>query len=266
MDIFPGWENYVERIRENWERLIGPEDTVVIAGDLSWGMSLEQALVDFRFLEALPGNKLIVKGNHDYWFSTLSKMNRFFEQNGLNSLKIIHNNYFRFLEALPGNKLIVKGNHDYWFSTLSKMNRFFEQNGLNSLKIIHNNCAETGEIAVCGSRGWMLDSAEEHNHKVYLREVGRLEASLKEGAKTDREPVAFLHYPPVYQNNCCEEMLEVMRRYGVKRCFYGHIHGSGAQYAFQGEYGGIQFRLVSADYLKFTPIQVISAKNDDCVY
>ncbi len=219
MDIFPGWENYVERIRENWERLIGPEDTVVIAGDLSWGMSLEQALVDFRFLE-----------------------------------------------ALPGNKLIVKGNHDYWFSTLSKMNRFFEQNGLNSLKIIHNNCAETGEIAVCGSRGWMLDSAEEHNHKVYLREVGRLEASLKEGAKTDREPVAFLHYPPVYQNNCCEEMLEVMRRYGVKRCFYGHIHGSGAQYAFQGEYGGIQFRLVSADYLKFTPIQVISAKNDDCVY
>ena len=219
MDIFPGWENYVERIRDNWERLIGPEDTVVIAGDLSWGMSLEQALVDFRFLE-----------------------------------------------ALPGNKLIVKGNHDYWFSTLSKMNRFFEQNGLNSLKIIHNNCAETGEIAVCGSRGWMLDSAEEHNHKVYLREVGRLEASLKEGAKTDREPVAFLHYPPVYQNNCCEEMLEVMRRYGVKRCFYGHIHGSGAQYAFQGEYGGIQFRLVSADYLKFTPIQVISAKNDDCVY
>ncbi len=219
MDIFPGWENYVERIRENWERLIGPEDTVVIAGDLSWGMSLEQALVDFRFLE-----------------------------------------------TLPGNKLIVKGNHDYWFSTLSKMNRFFEQNGLNSLKIIHNNCAETGEIAVCGSRGWMLDSAEEHNHKVYLREVGRLEASLKEGAKTDREPVAFLHYPPVYQNNCCEEMLEVMRRYGVKRCFYGHIHGSGAQYAFQGEYGGIQFRLVSADYLKFTPIQVISAKNDDCVY
>ncbi len=214
MDIFPGWENYVERIRENWEKLIGPDDTVVLAGDLSWGMSLEQALVDFRFLE-----------------------------------------------TLPGNKLIVKGNHDYWFSTLSKMNRFFEQNGLNSLKIIHNNCAEVGEIAVCGSRGWMLDSAEEHNHKVYLREAGRLEASLKEGAKTGKEPVAFLHYPPVYQNNCCEEMLEAMRRYGVKRCFYGHIHGSSAQYAFQGEYGGIHFRLVSADYLKFTPVLVPQAEN-----
>lgn len=214
MDIFSGWENYVERIQENWERLIDPEDTVVLAGDISWGMSMEQALVDFRFLD-----------------------------------------------ALPGHKLIIKGNHDYWFSTASKMSRFFEQNGLNSLKIIHNNCAETGEIAVCGSRGWMLDSEEEHNHKVYLREVGRLETSLKEGAKTGKEPVAFLHYPPVYQNNCCEEMLEVMRRYGVKRCFYGHIHGSGAQYAFQGEYGGIHFRLVSADYLKFTPILVPSGEN-----
>ena len=206
MDIFPGWENYVERIQENWKKLIGEEDTVVLAGDISWGMSMEQALLDFRLID-----------------------------------------------SLPGTKLIIKGNHDYWFFTASKMNRFFEENRLSSLKIIHNNCAEVGTIAVCGSRGWMLDSGEEHNHKVYLREVGRLEASLKEGAKTGKEPVAFLHYPPVYQNNCCEEMLEVLRRYGVRRCFYGHIHGSGAQYAFQGEYGGIHFRLVSADYLKFVP-------------
>lgn len=209
MDVFPGWENYVERIRENWNRLISEEDTVVLAGDISWGMSMEQALLDFRFLQ-----------------------------------------------ALPGSKLIIKGNHDYWFSTASKMSRFFEENGLKSLKIIHNNCAEAGDIAVCGSRGWMLDSAEEQNHKVYLREVGRLEASLKEGAKTGKEPVVFLHYPPIYQNNCCAEMLEVMHKYGVRRCYYGHIHGSGAQYAFEGECDGITFRLVSADYLKFVPVLV----------
>lgn len=209
MDVFPGWENYVERIRENWNRLISEEDTVVLAGDISWGMSMEQALLDFRFLE-----------------------------------------------ALPGNKLMIKGNHDYWFSTASKMSRFFEENGLKSLKIIHNNCAEAGDIAVCGSRGWMLDSAEEQNHKVYLREVGRLEASLKEGVKNGKEPVAFLHYPPIYQNNRCAEMLEVMHKYDVRRCYYGHIHGSGAQYAFQGEYEGITFRLVSADYLKFVPVLV----------
>lgn len=209
MDVFPGWENYVERIRDNWNGLISEEDTVVLAGDISWGMSMEQALLDFRFIE-----------------------------------------------SLPGSKLIIKGNHDYWFSTVSKMSRFLEDHGLKSIKILHNNCAEAGKIAVCGSRGWILDSAEEHNHKVYLREVGRLEASLREGAKTGKEPVTFFHYPPVYQNNCCTEMLEVMHRYGVKRCFYGHIHGSGAQYAFQGEYDGITFRLVSADYLKFTPVLV----------
>ncbi len=92
MDVFPGWENYVSRIKAGWEALVTTQDTVVIAGDISWGMSLEDSLTDFRFIEALPGNKIILKGNHDYFWSTLAKMNAFFSDNGINSIRVLHNN------------------------------------------------------------------------------------------------------------------------------------------------------------------------------
>ena len=96
MDVFGGWDRYVERLEKNWRALITPEDTVVIAGDISWAMKLENTREDFRFLESLPGEKILLKGNHDYWWSTRTKMERFLEEEGLHSLKILFNNsYFR---------------------------------------------------------------------------------------------------------------------------------------------------------------------------
>ena len=74
MDVFPGWKNYVDRLEANWRRLVSDGDTVVIAGDISWAMKLEDAAADFTFLHALPGEKLILKGNHDYWWSTRKKL------------------------------------------------------------------------------------------------------------------------------------------------------------------------------------------------
>ena len=74
MDIFPGWNGYVERLEKNWRAVVSPEDTVVIAGDVSWAMRLEDAERDFAFLHALPGKKLLLKGNHDYWWSTRKKI------------------------------------------------------------------------------------------------------------------------------------------------------------------------------------------------
>ena len=94
MDIFPGWENHVARLEGHWRRLIGPEDTVVLAGDISWAMRLEDALEDFAFIHSLPGQKLILKGNHDYWWTTANKMNTFFASNGLDSLHLLHNNSY----------------------------------------------------------------------------------------------------------------------------------------------------------------------------
>lgn len=91
MDIFRGWTDHTERLASHWRRLVTPADTVVIAGDISWGMSLNEALADFRFLHQLPGQKLIFKGNHDYWWCTRRKMDAFFEENGLDTLTIVHN-------------------------------------------------------------------------------------------------------------------------------------------------------------------------------
>lgn len=92
MDVFPGWENYISRIKAGWELLVKPQDTVVVPGDISWAMDLNGALADFRFLDALPGKKVILKGNHDYFWTTLSKMNTFLSSNGIESISILHNN------------------------------------------------------------------------------------------------------------------------------------------------------------------------------
>ncbi len=105
MDIFNGWENYQSLLEENWRRLIAPEDTVVLAGDISWGMTLEEAKADFAFLQELPGKKIILKGNHDYWWNSMKKMTGFFEENGFDSLHILHNNCYAYGEyAICGTR------------------------------------------------------------------------------------------------------------------------------------------------------------------
>lgn len=209
MDVFPGWEDYVERIAQNWRAVVGPKDTVVLPGDFSWGMSLEEALPDFAYLEALPGHKILLKGNHDYWWTTRRKMELFFDAHGLNSLQILNN-----------NSVLVEG------------------------------------IAVCGSRGWLFETGEPFDDKIIHREALRLEASIQDALQTGGEPVAFLHYPPIYGNSTSPQILEVLQKYGVRHCYYGHIHASGCRWAIEGKLHGIRFHLVSSDYRKFRPVLV----------
>lgn len=207
MDDFPGWSDYTKRLEENWNRLVAPQDTVVIAGDISWAQNFDELLADFQYLQ-----------------------------------------------RLNGRKIILKGNHDYWWSTKTKMDRFIAENALDTLQVLSNNSYTVDGIAVCGSRGWMLESETVHDEKVLAREAGRLEMSLS--AAGEGEKIAFLHYPPVTSKDVCAPILDVLYRHGVRRCYYGHLHGSAAHYAFEGEYGGIQYRLISADRLGFTPLLV----------
>jgi hypothetical protein len=209
MDVFgPGWANYVERIREGFSGLT-EDDTTVLCGDLSWGMSLEESLEDLKFIN-----------------------------------------------SLPGRKILLKGNHDYWWNTARKMENFFKENGLDSLEILHNNCQYYGDIALCGTRGWFyeLDSEGTHNGKMMAREVGRLEASLQ--AAGEAEKLCFLHYPPLYTGYRCPEILALLQKYGVKRCFYGHLHGASHKRRIEGDCGGTDFALVAADYLGFIPLKI----------
>lgn len=209
MDIFPGWENYIQRIEAGWNRTVAPEDTVVVAGDISWAMELSACGADFAFLHQLPGTKILLKGNHDYWFSTKTKVEQYLAEMG-----------------------------------------FF------SIKILFNNAYEYEDLALCGTRGWINEQGEQVDKKVLNREAGRLRLSLEAGRKTGREPVAFLHYPPLYAGSECPEILSVLQEYGVRECYYGHIHGRAASGAFQGERYGIRFRMVSGDQVDFTPVRV----------
>lgn len=158
---------------------------------------------------------------------------------------------------IPGRKLIVKGNHDYWWNTVAKFERFCAENALKDFHILNNNCYEYGDFALCGTRGWFFEEERsgEHDEKVFKRELLRLEASLK--AAGEREKLVFLHYPPRYKGYVCEEILFLLQRYGVRQCFYGHLHGPSHALAQEGLWDGVSYRLVSADKLNFRPYRVL---------
>lgn len=208
MDIFPGWQGYMEKLEHHWNTLVRSEDTVVLAGDTSWAMKLEDTVADFSFLQRLPGQKLLLKGNHDYWWTTVKKMERFLQEKDFDSLHILHN-----------NSILAEG------------------------------------LAVCGTRSWMFDVGEPHDEKVMNRELGRLRASLQ-AAPEGAERVAFLHYPPVYPNANAQQVIDLLKEYDVKRCYYGHLHGNAIRFAVQGMVDGIEYRLISADALAFCPYKI----------
>ena len=149
----------------------------------------------------------------------------------------------------------MKGNHDYWWTTRRKMELFFAEEGLTTLEILHNNSVEAGGLWLCGSRGWLFEGSQKYDPLIVAREEGRIRRSL-EAAPPEGEKLLFLHYPPVYGVQELPEFFGAMADYGVRQCFYAHIHGSGAAAACQKEHRGVSLRLVSADFLKFTPLLI----------
>lgn len=210
MDVFPGWEGYVEKLEKNWRETVRDEDTVVIAGDVSWGLKIEETIEDFRFIN-----------------------------------------------SLPGKKILIKGNHDCWWSTMTKFNKFLEENHFDSIRAVFNNAYEVEDIAVCGSRGWLYNSETPEDKKVVAREAGRVEMSIQAALKTGKKPYVFLHYPPIYDEAVCVEIVTVLKRYKIEECWFGHIHGTiAARKAMLKSYGGFNLHLISADYVGFRPVLV----------
>ena len=211
MDVFGGaWIGYMDKLRDGLS-VIGPEDTTVLLGDLSWALDLQSSSADFSWINEIPGRKIIIKGNHDYWWSTAAKFYKFCRENEFT---------------------------DQW--------------------ILNNNHYEYGNYAICGTRGWFYEEERsgEHDEKVFKRELMRLEASLKSAG--DLQKIVFLHYPPKYKGYECKEIIDLMKQYGVRRCFYGHLHGASHGLALEGQWDGIEYHLVSADKLGFRPFLVNS--------
>lgn len=209
MDIFPGWDGYVEKIKKRWTSVVSNDDTVVIIGDISWAMKIEESFSDMNFINSLPGKKILIKGNHDLWWSTKKKVQEYFDNNNLSTLKVLFN------DAIP-----------------------------------------VDDVCVCGTRGWFYDE-QDSTKKILNREVGRLETSIRQALKTNLKPIVFLHYPPVYYGQECVEILDVLKYFSIKKCYYGHVHGPNAsKKVITGPYCGINFEFVSCDYTNFSPVLV----------
>lgn len=216
MNIFgDNWNGHADKIRKNWMEKVNKEDFVVLPGDFSWAMYLKDTYKDFEYLEKLPGNKILLKGNHDYWWSGLSKMNEYLKENNFNNINFLYNNSY-----LVENTIIA------------------------------------------GTRGWNLTDSED-NEKMLNRECIRLKLSLEDGINKfgrNKEIIVFMHYPPISKagisNGYTKKYISIMKEYGVKKCYYGHLHGTSHSEAIEGNVDGIEFYLVSSDYLDFDLVKV----------
>ena len=217
MDIFGNnWADHPEKIKENWLAKVKDEDTVILPGDFSWATYLDEAYKDFEYLNSLPGRKILLRGNHDYWWETLSKMNKYLKENNFENIEFIYNT-----SCLVENKIIV------------------------------------------GTRGWTtVNYNQEENQKMLKRENARLKLSIEDGLKKygeDKEIIAFIHYPPFFKETVSREIdfIKTLKNYPqIKRCYYAHLHSSAHREAIEGNIDGIEYKLVSSDYLNFDLLKI----------
>lgn len=219
MDIFgEKWQGYTEKIKKDWLKKVKQTDTVILAGDFSWATYLEDTYEDFSYINNLPGKKILLKGNHDYWWTTITAMKKYLQEKQIENVDFLFNNSFEI-----DNKIIV------------------------------------------GTRGWsLLDS--ENSEKMIKREVARLELSIKSAIEKygiEKEIICIMHYPPI-SNSCMKneytynsEFLNLMKQYNIKKCYYGHLHGTSHKDAVEGNIEGIIFKLISSDYLEFKLEKII---------
>lgn len=210
MGIFgENWERHDEKIARDWKEKVNNTDLVVLPGDFSWAMQLEDTKQDFEYLNNLPGKKLLLKGNHDYWWTTLTKMRKFLKDNNFENIDFIQNNYYLYEDKI-----------------------------------------------LTGIRGWEIGGNEESN-RILRREKLRLQMELESIAKEygdNKEIIAFMHYPPYEKIQTKEKnpYAEILGNYNVTKCYYGHLHGEQAYGDIKDyELYGIEYKLISADYLGF---------------
>lgn len=209
MDIFgAGWDRHFARIAANWREAVRDEDMVLLPGDLSWAMKPEEAVFDLDFIGQLPGTKVLVKGNHDYWWQAIGKVRR----------------------LLPPGVFALQNDH-----------------------------FAAGDLAVCGTRGWLCPG-ETDDLKVYYRELQRLELSLQSAVRAGfKNIMVMLHYPPAAAGEPDAGFMDLLLRFGVRECVYGHLHNAGSGLLLTGAQG-IRFRLAACDYIDFSPLLICDCK------
>ena len=220
MEVFGNsWADYVKRIEKYWRAVVDEDDTVIVPGDISWAMTMEEGLSDFKFIDSLPGRKILGKGNHDFWWSTMTKIKNFFEENEIKTIDILYNN------AYAVDEFVVAGTRGWFYDQ-------YKQNVIN----------ETDFEKVVARETIRLDMS--------LAEAKK----LNDGTL---ETIVFMHFPPVWNGFECRPIIDKLHEYNVKRCYFGHIHGNYFVPKVTN-FEGIDFVLTSADYLKFAPMPIFA--------
>lgn len=237
MGIFgEAWENHAMKIAQAWRERVDENDYVLLPGDISWAMTLEEVAPDLRYLHELPGTKILGKGNHDYWWDTLSKNERLCEEEGFDSIKYLYNNALR-IDLSPGTTVLI-----------------------------------------VGTRAWdhPSDWKNEHDEKIYRRELGRFELSVdaakplaKAASSEGREIIrlAMLHYPVLLstpqstQKPSPTPFHQTLVKHSIAICLYGHLHGKAGHYRqVEGEIDGVRYMNVAADAIRFTPQLILDGE------
>ena len=213
------WLGYTDKLRKNLEAVVSPEDTVVIRGDISWAMKLEEAASDFRFIDSLPGTKLIGKGNHDFWWNTASKMNGFFEENHIHTIKILNNNAYLVEDR------VLCGTRG-WF------------------------LEEKQQVTVGSVDYEKIVNRESIRLKLSLDSAVQIQKERYEATGVTPPVSVFLHFPPVWMDFICRPFVDILHEYGDPDCYFGHIHGM-YNVPKEFDFEGITMRLVSSDALDF---------------
>ncbi|SDY41586.1 hypothetical protein SAMN02910264_02211 [Ruminococcaceae bacterium YAD3003] len=219
MDVFGSrWEGYIPKIKDNWMNTVTATDTVLIPGDISWATYIDKAEEDFRFISDLPGTKLLSRGNHDFWWTTMKKMEDYFAQKGFDNLQFIRTNVAQVEDCL------ISGTRGWMIESKASIE------GSDNRKIYER---EKLRIGMCIDK--LNEADPEHSKKHIL----------------------MIHYPPLTSNQEFTEFAEIISDGGVDICVYGHLHGKAHKKAFEGEFGRTQFICASADYVGFKPVKII---------
>lgn len=229
MDIFGiQWKDHPERIRAHWLEQITPNDLVLLPGDISWAMRPEDAKADLDWIHSLPGTKVMIRGNHDYWWYSLKKIEQFLPP----SIHLIQNNIFKW------NNIVIGG---------ARMWDTSEYSFGNFIPYIDNPRENT------------LTKVEDPKEaeKIFVRELSRLESSLKQMPKDSSIRIAMTHYPPIGADLQPSRTSALLEKYDVSLCVFGHLHNVITNALPYGTKNGVRYVLTSCDYLDCNPVKVL---------
>lgn len=231
MDVFGSqWENHAEQIASHWKAMIKPEDLVLIPGDISWAMRPEEAAADLAWIDRLPGTKVMIKGNHDYWWGSLKKISQILPP----SIHLIQNNAFHWRDATVGGARLWD-TPEYGFGGYVE----FQENP-------QARSADLEETI-----------QEELSQKIFDRELERLKMSLKELRPDAKIRIAMTHYPPIGADLQPSRASQILEQNQIQICVFGHLHNIKPGIALFGEKNGVRYLLTSSDYIRFQPIAVL---------